>query len=201
MRPAVVLPDRLITFEMLRTGIGSAQCVLATLGLGRDHLVGLLVDNPVRHLSLRIPLVTPGGAQNPPDFIDRIRMTFGSQVIDSYTSTESGHMAFAADEVLDLRRSTGSRFVPVAHIGHPKIADVAVVRMNVPGESPAAWLAVVARDALAPEEVFNWMQRNAGSELGFVSFAKFFTVNQIPRTPLGKVARNALRDQLQAMPG
>lgn len=283
---------------LFRGGTVYIAPISETLKMVSDYAVNELraSTSQVRHLMeqaaterycVRIPLVTPAGAQNPPDFIDRIRQTFGSRVIDTYTATESGHMALAADEVLNLRRARGNCFVPVAEIEivdddgnclprgaegrirartdamgwpltrdlacadkqqgdgwfypgdvgridpdgllvvtgradevindggvkfspevmedllrrHPKIADAALVRMSAPGGAPEAWLAIVARSEVTLAEISNWMQKNLGRELASVSFAKFFVVDSIPRTSMGKIARNDLRDLMRARAG
>ena len=84
---------------------------------------------------------------------------------------------------------------------HPKIADAALVRMSAPGGAPEAWLAIVARSEVTLAEISNWMQKNLGRELASVSFAKFFVVDSIPRTSMGKIARNDLRDLMRARAG
>ena len=60
MKPCIVLPDRFITYEMLRVGVASVQCVLPSLELDRDQLVGVLVDNPIRHLITALALLRSG---------------------------------------------------------------------------------------------------------------------------------------------
>ena len=59
-RPAIVLPDRVVTYGMLQTGILSVQSVVRDLGIERDQPVGVVIDNPARHLIVLLALLKSG---------------------------------------------------------------------------------------------------------------------------------------------
>ncbi len=59
-RPAIILPDRMINYEMLLGGIFSVQAIIHELRLTRDLPVGLLVDNPIRHIIIFLALMRSG---------------------------------------------------------------------------------------------------------------------------------------------
>jgi acyl-coenzyme A synthetase/AMP-(fatty) acid ligase len=60
MKPAIMLPDRTITFDNLMKGISSVQAILASLSLDRDRPVGILIDSPSRHLIVLLALMKNG---------------------------------------------------------------------------------------------------------------------------------------------
>jgi acyl-coenzyme A synthetase/AMP-(fatty) acid ligase len=59
-KPAIILPDRMINYEMLLNGIFSIQSVIYDLRLSRGAPVGLLVDNPIRHIIIFLALIRSG---------------------------------------------------------------------------------------------------------------------------------------------
>jgi acyl-coenzyme A synthetase/AMP-(fatty) acid ligase len=61
-RPAVMLTDRVITFAMVQSGVDSVRHVLAQHRLEPDTCVGVLIDNPARHLIVALALIANGHA-------------------------------------------------------------------------------------------------------------------------------------------
>jgi len=61
-RPALMLVDRVVTFAMVQSGIDSVRQVLAEHQLEPDTCVGVLVDNPARHLIISLALIANGHA-------------------------------------------------------------------------------------------------------------------------------------------
>lgn len=60
VKPAFVLPDRLVTYGMLWSGMQSVQRQLADMGLDYDSPVGIVVDNPARHFIILLALLRNG---------------------------------------------------------------------------------------------------------------------------------------------
>jgi acyl-coenzyme A synthetase/AMP-(fatty) acid ligase len=235
---------------------------------------------------LRIEQFSTGGGQLTVEMADEIVRVFKSNVINTYSSTETVHMGLAAGAVLEMRRSKGNCFVPCAEIEivsdtgsplavgkegrirarswamgwpyagnlteteevkgdgwfypgdvglidadgllivtgrvdevindggvkftpetmeaqlkrHPKIDDVAVVRMQDGARQAEAWIAVVAKEPISLEVIQDWMAQNIAGELGAVRFARLFRVDSIPMTATGKVARQELRALLRSKP-
>ena len=61
-QPAIMLTDRVVTFEMLIAGIHSVQRVLQDLRLDPGKPVGLMIDNSARHLIIGLALMKSGFA-------------------------------------------------------------------------------------------------------------------------------------------
>ena len=60
-KAAIVLIDRVYTYEMMVNGVLSVQAVLADLWLfDRGKVVGVLIDNPGRHLIVLLALLQSG---------------------------------------------------------------------------------------------------------------------------------------------
>ena len=59
-RPAVILPDRVVTYDMLVKGISSVQAVFTELKADQEKPVGILIDNPARHLIVLLALMKSG---------------------------------------------------------------------------------------------------------------------------------------------
>lgn len=59
-KPAIMLPDRIITYRMLVDGVASVQRMLATLSLDRQKPVGIVIDNPARHIIFILALIRGG---------------------------------------------------------------------------------------------------------------------------------------------
>jgi acyl-coenzyme A synthetase/AMP-(fatty) acid ligase len=59
-KAAIVLIDRVYTYEMMVNGVLSVQAVLADLALDRGKVVGVLIDNPGRHLIVLLALLQSG---------------------------------------------------------------------------------------------------------------------------------------------
>ena len=55
-KPAMILPDRIVTFGMLREGILSAEERIAVAGLESGQLVAIVIDSPTKHLALACAL-------------------------------------------------------------------------------------------------------------------------------------------------
>jgi acyl-coenzyme A synthetase/AMP-(fatty) acid ligase len=243
----------------------------------------LELDQRLRY-SISIPQVCPGGGQLTVEMTDEIERRFRSRIINTYISTESGHLGLASDEVLRLRRAKGNCFVPLADIEivddsgtklavgregrirartysmgwpfagnltetddvkgdgwfypgdvglidsdgllivtsrvdevindggvkfspevmeahlkrHPRIDDVAIVRMPIDSGKAEPWIAVVTKDRISLDHIQEWIEQNIPGELNSVRFARLFFVDSIPATATGKVARQELRDLLRS---
>ena len=59
-KPAMILPDRIVTFGMLRQGILSAVERIAAAGLESGQLVAIVIDSPTKHLALACALFHSG---------------------------------------------------------------------------------------------------------------------------------------------
>jgi acyl-coenzyme A synthetase/AMP-(fatty) acid ligase len=103
------------------------------------------------------------------------------------------------DEVIN---DGGVKFAPEAMEAqlkrHPKIQDVAVVRMQDGSQQAEAWMAVVPKEPISLELIQDWMAQNVAGDLGSVRFARLILVNSIPATATGKVSRQELRDMLRS---
>ncbi len=71
-KPAIILPDRVATYGMVKSAIASAQCVLDDLKLDPSRPIGLLIDNPSRHMILALALLKSGftSASLRPDLLE-----------------------------------------------------------------------------------------------------------------------------------
>ena len=61
-KPAIILPDRFVTYGMVQSGTASAQTVIDDLKLDPSRPVGLLIDNPSRHMIIALALMKSGFA-------------------------------------------------------------------------------------------------------------------------------------------
>ena len=61
-KPAIILPDRIATYGMVQSGIASAQAVIVDLKLDPERPVGLMIDNPSRHMIVALALMKSGFA-------------------------------------------------------------------------------------------------------------------------------------------
>jgi acyl-coenzyme A synthetase/AMP-(fatty) acid ligase len=59
-KPAVILPDRIVTYDMMAQGVLRVEEQLRSLRLEPGALVGIAVENPVRHLILAAALFRLG---------------------------------------------------------------------------------------------------------------------------------------------
>ncbi|MFN3892478.1 MAG: AMP-binding protein [Beijerinckiaceae bacterium] len=59
-KPAIMLPDRIVTYEILVNGVYSVQRTISHLMLDRNHPVAIAVDNPGRHLIVLLALIRSG---------------------------------------------------------------------------------------------------------------------------------------------
>lgn len=105
-----------------------------------------------------------------------------------------------ADEVIN---AGGVKFTPEilenAIKRHPALQDAAVIRMVGDAGVAEPWLAVVTDQAVKLEEINYWIAANVPGEVASVQVARIVKVNRIPMTVTGKVARQALRSELQAL--
>jgi acyl-coenzyme A synthetase/AMP-(fatty) acid ligase len=58
--PAIIFVDRVITFRMLLQGILSVEAILAELKVEPDKAVGILIENPARHMIVALALAKHG---------------------------------------------------------------------------------------------------------------------------------------------
>ena len=59
-RPAIVMEDRVVTYDMLRVAIARCARRIAALGISGDAPVAILVANPIRHIALCLALFRVG---------------------------------------------------------------------------------------------------------------------------------------------
>ena len=109
---------------------------------------------------------------------------------------------FVVDRVKELIKVSGFQVPPAeleALLGsHPAVGDVAVVGRpdERAGERPVAF--VVPRGELDPAEVMEWA---AARTAGYKRLADLVVVEEVPRSPAGKILRRLLRDRVTAPVG
>lgn len=59
-RPAMIMMDRVVTYGMLERGIASVERHLLAAGVRRGNLAGILIENPIRHLTIALALFRQG---------------------------------------------------------------------------------------------------------------------------------------------
>ncbi|MDB5595916.1 MAG: hypothetical protein JWM36_2877 [Hyphomicrobiales bacterium] len=59
-KPAIILPDRLVTYGMLLQGILSVQQKIVARGIAGPLIAAVMIDNPVRHVILTLALARLG---------------------------------------------------------------------------------------------------------------------------------------------
>lgn len=125
-RPAIILTDRVVTYGMVRSGIASVQCVLDDLKLEPLKPVGLLIDNPGRHMIIALALMKSGFAVASlrKDLLDAARCAGIETVIaDAPLPFEPGRRAVFMDEKWFMR--TEARVRPVSSLPDNRIVRVA----------------------------------------------------------------------------
>jgi acyl-coenzyme A synthetase/AMP-(fatty) acid ligase len=106
------------------------------------------------------------------------------------------------DRVKELIKYKGMQVAPAeleaVLLSHPKIADAAVIRHPDPeaGEVPKAF--VVTREPLDEAEVIAWVAGNVAphKKVRIVEF-----IDEIPKSPSGKILRRILMDRERAERG
>ncbi len=94
---AIILPDRIVTYEMLWAGIQSVQIKLAKLALNKAEPIGLLVDNPVRHLIVCLALVRSG-------------FTVASLSVEHLGLTKSFNIRHVMTDLKNLSLASGAQY-------------------------------------------------------------------------------------------
>lgn len=111
--------------------------------------------------------------------------------------SEDGFL-FLADRKEDLINSGGFKIWPAelenALAAHPGVREVAVVGVPHPkwGETPKAAVVVREGSEVTEEELIEWTRARAGSYKK-VTGVRF--VDELPKTPIGKVLRRAVRER------
>jgi long-chain acyl-CoA synthetase len=146
---------------------------------------------------LRGPNVTPGYFKRPHETAATLTPDGWLRTGDGGYVDEEGYL-FLTDRIKDMIVSGGENVYPVeveeALAQHPDVADVAVI--GIPdarwGESVKALVVVRRGTRPAPEELIAFVrERLAGYKLPrSVDF-----VDELPRTPSGKVLKRALRER------
>lgn len=110
---------------------------------------------------------------------------------------EEGYL-YIVDRKKDMIISGGENVYPaevedVIH-AHPKVADVGVVGMRDPkwGESPLALVVASSGEELTEEEIIEFC---GGKLARFKTPKKVIFVEELPRTPTGKILKKELRSQ------
>jgi acyl-CoA synthetase (AMP-forming)/AMP-acid ligase II len=106
---------------------------------------------------------------------------------------------FIVDRIKELIKYKGQQVSPVELeallASHPKVADAAVI--GVPDEDatelPKAF--VVAKEPATPEEIMAYVAERVAP---YKKIRRVEFVDQIPRTPVGKIERRSLRERERA---
>jgi acyl-CoA synthetase (AMP-forming)/AMP-acid ligase II len=110
---------------------------------------------------------------------------------------ERGDVFRIVDRVKELIKYKGYQVAPAELeallIGHPAVADAAVIPIHdeAAGEAPKACV-VPAGDALDPDELMAWVAERVAP---FKRIRAVEVVDEIPRSPSGKILRRLLRDR------
>jgi acyl-CoA synthetase (AMP-forming)/AMP-acid ligase II len=115
---------------------------------------------------------------------------------------DSDGFTYVVDRVKELIKYKGMQVAPAeleaVLLSHPKIADAAVIRHPDPeaGEVPKAY--VVTREPLDEAEVMAWVAGNVAphKKVRIVEF-----IDEIPKSPSGKILRRILMDRERAEGG
>ncbi len=110
---------------------------------------------------------------------------------------EEGYL-WILDRKKDMIISGGENIYPAevedVIMGHPKVADVGVVGMHDPkwGEAPLALVVLKPGEELDEEEFIAWTRERLA---GYKTPKKVMVVDELPRTPTGKILKKELREK------
>jgi len=158
----------------------------ADVGVGSDAVGELLV---------RGPQVMKGYLNNPEATAAMIDPDGWLHTGDLGYADADGYL-YVVDRVKELIKYKGMQVAPAeleaVLLAHPKIADAAVIRFPDPeaGEVPKAF--VVAREPLDEAEVMSWVAARVAphKKVRLVEF-----IEEIPKSPSGKILRRILMDR------
>jgi acyl-CoA synthetase (AMP-forming)/AMP-acid ligase II len=108
---------------------------------------------------------------------------------------EEGYL-WILDRKKDMIISGGENIYPAevedVIMGHPKVADVGVVGMRDQkwGEAPLALVVVMPGEELAEDELISWAREKLA---GYKTPRQVIFVDELPRTPTGKILKKELR--------
>lgn len=108
---------------------------------------------------------------------------------------EEGYL-WILDRKKDMIISGGENIYPAevedVLMGHPKVADAGVVGMRDQkwGEAPLALVVLAPGEELAAEELITWTKERLA---GYKTPKKVIFVDELPRTPTGKILKKELR--------
>jgi acyl-CoA synthetase (AMP-forming)/AMP-acid ligase II len=184
------LPD--VTPGSVGMVVPNTECKIVDVATGRE-----LGRNEDGELWIRGPQVMKGYLNNP----DATRDALDA---DGFFHTgDIGHVDdreqfFIVDRLKELIRYKGFQVAPAELeallLAHPKIADAAVigVRDSEGEEVPKAF--IVMREPIGPDQVMDYVAERVAphKKIRRVEF-----VEQIPKSPTGKILRRVLRDMEQ----
>ena len=203
--PLTVLPpeDHVADGRLRSAGRPTQHCVIRILDPdGNDLSIG-----QVGEIAAKSPAAMAAIWRDPQATAERILADGSVLTRDMGYLDEDGYL-FLADRKEDMIISGGFNIWPAelenALASHPAVADVAVVGVahDKWGETPKA--VVVLRDGYdaGEQELIDWTREKVGA-VKRVTSVEF--VDELPKSPLGKVLRRAVRDRFRdvavGMPG
>ncbi|WP_367138198.1 AMP-binding protein [Saccharothrix sp. HUAS TT1] len=106
---------------------------------------------------------------------------------------------FIVDRIKELIKYKGQQVSPVeleaVVMTHPKVADAAVIGVADEEASEVPKAFVVAREPITPEELMAFVAERVAP---YKKIRQVEFVDQIPRTPVGKIERRTLKERAQA---
>jgi acyl-CoA synthetase (AMP-forming)/AMP-acid ligase II len=192
------VPDREV--EVVPGSIGPAvpntECKIVDVATGRE-----LDRNEDGEIWIRGPQVMKGYLNNQ----DATRASIDAEGF--FHTGDIGHVDdhdrfFIVDRLKELIKYKGYQVAPAeleaVLLSHPKIADAAVigVRDEEGEEVPKAF--VVLKEPIGPIEIMDFVAARVAPHK---KVRRVEIVEQIPKSPTGKILRRLLRDKEQASPG
>ena len=126
-QPAIALPDRVVTYDMLQKGVLSIQSVLREAAIDRDRPVGIVVDNPARHLIVLLALLKSGytfSSLRPNQIETAYRYGVAQLIAEGALHAPPGLKTLRLDDQWFLRSGLREGMFDVTHEAH-RIVQVA----------------------------------------------------------------------------
>lgn len=142
-QPAIVLPDRLVTYDMLAQGVLQVEERIRGLSLAPNELTGVVLANPIRHLAVSAALFRLGQPSVSAETVDEIAGLKLS--VRTYFQDPGGALTPGLSRILvDETWFEGSRRAFVARRGFA--SEDALCRVDISsgstGAPKAVWLSV-----------------------------------------------------------
>jgi acyl-CoA synthetase (AMP-forming)/AMP-acid ligase II len=170
--------------------VSNTECRIVDIGTEDD-----VPDGEVGELWIRGPQVMKGYLGNPEATADTIDEDGWLRTGDIGRVDEAGRF-WIVDRLKELIKYKGYQVAPAeleaVLIGHPSIADAAVIPIadEEAGEAPKAF--VVASAPITPEEVAAYVAERVAP---YKKLRAVELLDEIPKSPSGKILRRVLRDR------